>query len=352
MRWSRAGMAVCLCIVLPAMLMATEPEGHTSRRIELPWSQQHGPRVLVLSAPSSWRSAATHRSEGALPTIVFLPESGRAFSLVVDIIPLKPEKLDLSNIKKGVKGVRDRTAKPDGKQEIEIRDLQGTNNLSGYYFSAPNKDPKKEWRYVTFGAAVLRDLSLTFALQSNDPAQPEVAETLEMIKGATITEPAIAKITHAEIAIPNQTWAISFDAPALSEVKQAEESAGFYYSGNSYLFNLSFFVEEPHGKGTTHVDCRDYYWAKMGKIPNIERKSIVFSETDRYARVQFDVAEPARPPLPAFRQTHVHYYFIYGGKWVDVHISLVNAAPDDQIFKTFDASLSYGPSGDLEIPSS
>ncbi len=347
MRWSRAGASACLCIALPALLAATEPEGHTLRRIELP-----GDGTLVLSTPSAWRASATRPSRDFPPTLEFTPPSGNTFSVKVTVMsPLKPEPLELSNVKKTVKASRARAAESaeTQEQEIEIRELQGENNVSGYYFSAVDKYPKPgEWCYMTHGLAVLKDLLLSFTVLSNDPAQPEAAETLKMLQGATrVAEPTAAKSTHMEIAIPNETWSISFDAPALSDVKQSEESGDFQFSGNSHLFNLSFFVEKPRGKGTTHLDCRDFYWAKARKNPRIEKKSIAFSETDKYARVQYDIVVRQ----PALRQTNVNYYFIYGGKWVDIHISFVNAtAEDEQIFKTFDSTLSYGPSTSLEKP--
>jgi hypothetical protein len=263
--------------------------------------------------------------------------------------PLKPEPLELSNIKKAVKASRDKAAESAETQEIDIRELQGENHLAGYYFSAVDKNPKPgEWRYMTQGLCVLQDLLLSFSVLSNDTTQPEAAETLEMLRAATkVAEPVAAKTTRAEIPIPHENWSISFDAPALSDVRQSVESGDFAYSGNSHRFNLSFFVEKPRGKGTTHVDCRDYYWAKAKKNPMIEKKSIAFSETDRYARVQYDIVVRQ----PALRQTNVNYYFVYGGRWIDVHISLVNATPEDQpIFRTFDASLDYGATGTPVTP--
>ena len=42
------------------------------------------------------------------------------------------------------------------------------------------------------------------------------------------------------------------------------------------------------------------------------------------------------------RQRHVHYYFAFRGKWVDVHISIiVPSKEDEEIFAAFDRSLRY-----------
>src|SRR5262245_39498401 len=106
MRWPRAVMAACLSIILPAMPAATEPEGHTLRRIDLPG---HG--TLVVTTPSDWRVSATRPSKDFPPTLEFSPASGDAFSVQVTVMsPRKPEPLELSNVMKAVKVSRDKAA--------------------------------------------------------------------------------------------------------------------------------------------------------------------------------------------------------------------------------------------------
>jgi len=44
-----------------------------------------------------------------------------------------------------------------------------------------------------------------------------------------------------------------------------------------------------------------------------------------------------------FRHRNVHYYIAFRGKWIDVHISIIEpTAEDEQVFRTFDKSLRYG----------
>lgn len=145
-----------------------------------------------------------------------------------------------------------------------------------------------------------------------------------------------------EVKIPKEGWSISFDAPPLSEKKQSRHSGDFEFSATSHRFNISLFVEKPRGAGTTNRDCYNYYWSRASQNALIAQETVSFSETERYARIQYDIATSLQGM--AFRLTNVHYYFIYRDKWVDVHISMGNPTPEDyQVFKTFDASLRYGP---------
>jgi hypothetical protein len=58
--------------------------------------------------------------------------------------------------------------------------------------------------------------------------------------------------------------------------------------------------------------------------------------------VQYDIVSEFRGrPV---RQRHVHYYVAFRGKWIDVHISIIEPSEEDAgIFAAFDRSLSYGP---------
>ena len=151
---------------------------------------------------------------------------------------------------------------------------------------------------------------------------------------------AIADST--EVKIPKQGWSISFEAPPLSEAKQSKKSGDYSFEATSHRFTISLFVEKPRGKGTTNRDCYEYYWSKGSRNPMIDKGSVSFSETVKYSRVQYDLVSTFQGK--PFRMTNVNYYFIFRDRWVDVHISISDPKLEDQeIFNTFDSSLSYGP---------
>ena len=215
----QAGFLACLGITLPTMIGATEPGSHTRRKVEL---SGHG--TLIISSPSAWRVSATRPSEDALPTITFSPESGEAFSVKITVMaPGNPELLEPSGIRKTVEAERDEAA-PSAETPLEIREFQGDNHLSGYYFSLVDKDKKPgERRYMTQGAAVLQDLLLSFTILGSDSAQPEASETLELLRSATIVAESIPTFAREKNGRcpEGQSWLVDecVDTPKLLKRK-------------------------------------------------------------------------------------------------------------------------------------
>jgi hypothetical protein len=152
------------------------------------------------------------------------------------------------------------------------------------------------------------------------------------------TGPAIA--VPVKVAIPKEGWSITFDSPSLSKREESKGDGEYAFRANSGRFNLSLFVEKPGGAGKTHRDCYEFYWSQARRNPMIAQDSVQSSETPSYVRVQYDIVTQFQgQPI---RQRHVHYYFVYRGKWVDVHISvIVPTKEDEEIFAAFDRSLRY-----------
>ena len=157
---------------------------------------------------------------------------------------------------------------------------------------------------------------------------------------ATCAELALAAAVKLEI--PKQGWSIAFDSPALSQPQESRRGEGEYaFKANSGRFNISLFVENPGGPGKTHRDCYEFYWAQSGRNPRIAKDTVHSSETPRYVRVQYDIVVEFQGQ--SIRQRHVHYYFAFQQKWVDLHISIfAPTKADDDTFGAFDRSLRYG----------
>ena len=58
----------------------------------------------------------------------------------------------------------------------------------GYYFSATDKAPKPgEYKYMTQGMLIVRELAVSFTILTNDGQQQVVQDALTMLKGASHT---------------------------------------------------------------------------------------------------------------------------------------------------------------------
>jgi len=153
--------------------------------------------------------------------------------------------------------------------------------------------------------------------------------------------PAIVFAENVKVNIPGEVWRISFDSPPLSQKQEARRGGDYAFEATSDRFNISLFVEQPQGKGDTHKDCYNFYWPMASRNPRIAKNTIVITSGDKYYRGQYDIiAEFKGQPI---QQRNVNYYIAFGGKWIDVHISIIEPTKEDEkIFVTFDKALSYG----------
>jgi hypothetical protein len=100
-------------------------------------------------------------------------------------------------------------------------------------------------------------------------------------------------------------------------------------------------VEKPGGAGKTHRDCYEFYWSQS-EPQSHDREGLGGNVGDAEVRAR-PVRHRHAVPGAAIRQRHVHYYFVYREKWVDVHISIIVPTKEDEaIFAAFDKSLRYG----------
>lgn len=165
--------------------------------------------------------------------------------------------------------------------------------------------------------------------------------TLAFVFAFVLAGTGRATATGVKLEIPKQGWSIAFDSPVLSQQQESKREGEYAFKATSGRFNISLFVENPGGPGTTHRDCYEFYWARSSRNPRIAKDTVQSSQTPRYVRVQYDIiVEFQGQPI---RQRHVNYFFAFQQKWVDVHISVIApTTADEEIFTAFDRSLRYG----------
>ena len=142
------------------------------------------------------------------------------------------------------------------------------------------------------------------------------------------------------IPIPNGGWSIHIDSPPLSAKQGQQDGPNYVYRANGGRFNLSIFVEPQAAPGGSK-ECYEFYWPKASRNPYINKASVKASNTEKYYRVEYEVAMSANGK--SVRQSNVNYYFMSDGKWVDVHISFIEPTKEDAaLIAAFDKGLSYG----------
>ena len=145
------------------------------------------------------------------------------------------------------------------------------------------------------------------------------------------------------ILIPGQGWKITFSVPAWKHRWESKAGGDYQFQGNCDRFNLSLFVEAPRRADGVHKDCFEFYWPQSARNPLINKDSVRVSHTDAFYRVAYLTAIDGA----GGKQGHVNYYFVFAGRWVDLHISIVSPNQEDAaLIKRFDESLAYKKSSD------
>ena len=145
-----------------------------------------------------------------------------------------------------------------------------------------------------------------------------------------------------EIVVPieKQDWKITMNTPPLAKKMAREVGANFVFQANSGRFNLSFFVEPPAKEGG-NKECYEHYWPLAKRNPIIDQATVKASNTESYYRVGYDVTSPTKGATVT--QRNVNYYFAFAGKWIDVHVSIIDPQKgDEEILAAFEKGLKYG----------
>lgn len=158
------------------------PQEHAWKRIRLP---DHG--VVLLSIPVGWNISANRSADSPWTTITLGTGTGSHLSVVVTVAYAPDDRrqpIDISKVRKTVEANRNMAAPSATTRELPILELHG-EQFNGYYFSATDRHPKPGERpNKTQGSGVLHDLLLTFTIFSDPQTEPQITETLTMLRSA------------------------------------------------------------------------------------------------------------------------------------------------------------------------
>jgi hypothetical protein len=173
-----AGMLLASAAIASAGTDGTE--GEAWKRIRLP---DRG--SVLLQVPNNWRIVSSQANEEGRPTVEFGPPDGDEFVAHVSILwRVEHDPFRKKDVLRLVQDVRDVAAHSATTRKIPIHEVE-SERVFGYFFSAVDKAPRPgEWPYLTHGSVLLADVRLAFTALSNDPAQPEAAALLTMVKNA------------------------------------------------------------------------------------------------------------------------------------------------------------------------
>lgn len=170
-----------IILILTAIIVShpTEVVANSNRYV-LPG---HG--AIAVAVPAQWADSI-HQPRGELPpTIVFrAADSSKFQALITPIwhVNSKSAAARARSTKTIVEDSASRAAPSAVERDLPIRALAGSSG-KGFYFSATDRNPEPGgYRYLTQGAIVIDDLTVTFTILTNSGSGDAVTDALQMIK--------------------------------------------------------------------------------------------------------------------------------------------------------------------------
>ncbi len=139
---------------------------------------------------------------------------------------------------------------------------------------------------------------------------------------------------------------ITFDSPKMSKLKESNENGRYRYVASSVgepdqRFNLSIYVEPVDCKyGKSLEQVARCFMERLDSLPGVTKEAD--APSCERTRCDFMYVLSQRGGDRMIRQLNLNSLFVYGGKWIDVHMSVLNpVAEDAQILARFAASLKF-----------
>jgi hypothetical protein len=145
----------------------------------------HG--ILELNVPASWKDNIHKPQKDMFPTIIFVPEKGNDFHVLITIIWGKTGEQDFNSPTK----IRT-LVEQDGQNilpkavetQLVLQQMRGVNNI-GYFFSLTDKAPNPgEFLYLTRGGMAVGNLLLNATILYRAEDSEYVKDALSMLREA------------------------------------------------------------------------------------------------------------------------------------------------------------------------
>jgi hypothetical protein len=171
-----------LLITGPVLAEESLTDSLSLRQIKLP---KHG--TLNLKVPNKWKHKVRRPPRDLPPTIVFTPDSGDAFQVLITTL-WDPKGdtgfINTINIKSLIEGDAAKMLSGAVEDSFQIKEFDGKDG-KGYYFTATDKAPKPgEYTYATRAGIIIGDMFLSVTVLSRSRTSKAISGTIEMLEKA------------------------------------------------------------------------------------------------------------------------------------------------------------------------
>jgi hypothetical protein len=327
------------CVMVLGMVLAAVPafaEATASRDYAL---GQHG--SLRLTVPSSWKDKVSQPPNGLPPTILFVPESGAAFKVLLTPIwsdrsgAQLPVAADLrKKVEQAAAQAKAQVLDPD----VTVQEMTGSTGV-GFHYSATDRTPNPgEYKRMDQGMLRVGDLLISFTILSQDASDPVNRAAMAMLEGAAHStrqtavpgmkdspvRPDALQITQTDqayvLTVPASRLVMRIPLNGLSLTNSAiggptDNPRYFHFRDDTKQVIMSGWVESDQAfPGLQKIWADEVTVSKKNGLAEAQR--VAFGRMANWETIAYERA------VPNFTNSHLHAHWVQAGTWIDLHLSL------------------------------
>jgi hypothetical protein len=300
---------------------------------------QHG--SLQLTVPASWKDKVSQPPNGLPPTILFLPERGAAFKVLLTPIWTDRSGAQLpvaADIRKKVEQAAGQAKAQVLDPEVTVQEMKGSTGV-GYHYSATDRTPNPgEFKRMNQGMLRVGDLLISFTILSQDASDPVNREAMAMLEGAVHStrqtavpgrkdspvRPDALQITQTEqayvLTVPASRLVMRLPLGGLSLTNSAiggptDNPRYFHFRDDVKQVILSGWVESDQAfPGLQKIWADEVMVSKKNGLADAQR--VQFGRVGNWETIAYERA------VPNITNSHLHAHWVQAGTWIDLHASL------------------------------
>ncbi len=324
------------CVIVLGVMAAAAPvfaETTAARDYAL---GQHG--SLQLTVPASWKDKVSQPPNGLPPTILFVPESGAAFKVLLTPIWSDRSGAQLpiaSDIRKKVEQAAAQAKAQVLDPDVTVQEMAGSTGV-GFHYAATDRTPNPgEYKRMDQGMLRVGDLLISFTILSQDASDPANRAAMAMLEGAVHSTKQTAPQGHAarpdalQITQTEQAYVLTVPASRLvmriplNGLALTNSAIGgptdnpryFHFRDDTKQVIISGWVESDQGfPGLQKIWADEVTVSKKNGLPDAQR--VTFGRMGNWETIAYERA------VPNSTNSHLHAHWVQAGTWIDLHVSL------------------------------
>lgn len=294
-----------------------------------------GDSVVSISHPDDWKFETQTPSSGFPVTVALTPENG-ALKIQISLIPIpvNEDPLTQVQVQKMLESVGQGMLSQSVEKVTRVVDLKPTVG-TGFYTSFTDaklvqQEATSEGEFKKIAPVMIGidRLLINATILSNAMTTKDAVRAFEILRSGLAVDNAASQLAPKAtawddpfiVSVPGESWQIKLPLPSMVQFTGQSDDGRFRLMGKCQgNVNVSVFVESPPaGQARTQQACHKYYWGKASQNPMVDAASVKVINHPAAVEVSYNLTIPGQN----VRMPHRNYYFAFGDKWIDIHLSV------------------------------